>query len=82
MQTTVNKHTYVTDIAVLFFQMTTEAFAGLGFPGAEQLGAMFEFYQKGNPVRDVELTRKLNENMPNFDQWVNNNKDALDEATN
>lgn len=57
--------------------ITTEFFATLPFPGAEENAVMFEFYIKGNPERDVALTRKLNPAAPTFEQWVEKHKDAL-----
>ena len=57
--------------------MTATAFAGLGFPGAEELADMFRFYQTGKCDRDVELTRKLNPAILNFHDWVAQNKEAI-----
>ena len=57
--------------------MTTEQFSKFDVPGADDLAVMFEFYQKCNPVRDVELTRKLNPEIQDFETWVQENKDQL-----
>ena len=57
-----------------------DQFRGLGFPGVEELGNMFEFYKRGNPDRDVKMTKKLNPETQRFDVWVGENKDMLDEA--
>ena len=45
-------------------------FAKLSFPGADNLAAMFEFfdYQDG-PDRNIELTRKLNPATANKDKF-------------
>ncbi|XP_002736731.1 nmrA-like family domain-containing protein 1 [Saccoglossus kowalevskii] len=57
--------------------MTCEQFASLDFPGADDLAVMFEFYQSGKMVRDIELTRKLDPNTKTWEQWVVANRDQL-----
>ena len=57
--------------------MTTDEFATLDFPGAEDLAVMFEFLQSGGAERDVELTKKLNPDMPTFEQWAEKNREAI-----
>lgn len=52
-------------------------YARLGFPGAEDLAVMFEFFQKGKPQRDRALTRQLNPNRLRFDNWVQLNRNQL-----
>ena len=49
-------------------------------PAAIELGNMFEFYKRGNPDRDIRLTKKLNEETQRFDVWVGENKAMLEEA--
>jgi uncharacterized protein YbjT (DUF2867 family) len=56
--------------------VTAEAYSKFGFPGAEDLAAMFELYQSGE-LFDVELTRRLNPNISTFEQWVARNKAAF-----
>ena len=63
--------------SLIYLQMTCEQFSKLGFPGADDLAAMFEFYQSGKAVRDIGLTRKLNPETKSWDQWVAANRDAL-----
>lgn len=41
------------------------------------VATMFEFFEKGNPVQDMEHTRALNPNIPTFRQWAEKNKDKL-----
>nr|XP_022288116.1 nmrA-like family domain-containing protein 1 isoform X9 [Crassostrea virginica] len=50
------------------------------FPGAKDLAAMFEFYQSGEAVRDIKLTRKLNPHAMTFDRWLSENRDKVEEA--
>ena len=51
-----------------------EVYRGLGFPGAEDLGNMFQFYADFEPVllesRDIKLSRSLNPGLLSFDQWL------------
>ena len=39
---------------------------------------MFELLQTGKVDYDIELTRKLNPEMPAFETWVDTNKEALE----
>ena len=48
-----------------------------GYPFAEEMSVMFEYYQTGKCERDIETTRKLNPDIPAFETWVDDNKDAL-----
>lgn len=50
------------------------------FPGSKDLAAMFEFYQSGQAVRDIKLTRKLNPHALTFDRWLSENRDKVEEA--
>lgn len=57
------------------------AYRGLGFPGAEDLANMFQFYQEFEDhfmrTRDVALARRLNPELQSFTQWLNKNKDHI-----
>jgi uncharacterized protein YbjT (DUF2867 family) len=61
--------------------MTPEAYRALGFPGAEDLGNMFQFYRdyagKLNALRDVARSRSLNPALLSFDAWLAQNKDRI-----
>jgi uncharacterized protein YbjT (DUF2867 family) len=63
---------------VVYNEVTPEAYRGFGFPGAEDLGNMFQFkrdfesYFTG--IRDVEATRRLNPRLQSFEQWLEANK--------
>jgi uncharacterized protein YbjT (DUF2867 family) len=52
-------------------------FRGFGFPGAEDLGNMFQFYDEFekelNEIRDVNFSRELNPALQTFDQWLEKN---------
>jgi uncharacterized protein YbjT (DUF2867 family) len=58
-----------------------EVYRGFGFPGAEDLGNMFQFnrdfeeYYCG--VRDPAVAWSLNPALQNFDTWLSRNKDRI-----
>lgn len=55
-----------------------EVYRSFGFPGAEDLGNMFQFhrdFQKDHlEVRDLDRTKSINPELKNFNQWLNENK--------
>jgi len=63
--------------AVIYNKIPASMFRSLGFPGADDLGNMFQFYDEFadelNKIRDVVTTRKLNPELQNFDQWLEKN---------
>ena len=63
-------------------KITCDQFRALGFPGAVELGNMFEFYVRGKPDRDVCATKKLNRDTQRFDAWVQANKEMLEDTFN
>ena len=58
-----------------------DVFRGLGFPGAEDVGNMFQFYTEFadmvGKTRDVAASRELNPELQSFDEWLDLNKDKL-----
>ena len=66
---------------VRYNAVTPEAYRGFGFPGAEDLGNMFQFkrdfedYYCG--VRDLEAARSLNPELQSFAGWLARNKDGI-----
>lgn len=54
-----------------------DVYRSFGFPGADEVGNMFQFYrdfhQECNTVRDVEHSRKLNPALKSFDTWLTEN---------
>ena len=58
-----------------------EVFRNLGFPGADDLGNMFQFYaefeKQLSETRDLAKTRALNPELQTFDQWLARNKDKI-----
>jgi uncharacterized protein YbjT (DUF2867 family) len=61
--------------------VSPEVYRDLGFPGADDLGNMFQFKHDFNEAfcgaRDVAATRSLNPALQSFDEWVRANKDRI-----
>jgi hypothetical protein len=57
--------------------VSPEVYRGLGFPGAEDLGNMFQFKRDFNEdfcrVRDIGLARALHPGLQSFDMWLERN---------
>ena len=70
---------------VKFNAVDADVFRGFGFPGADEYGNMFQVYRdfekEVNAARSIEETRKLNPQLQSFDQWLQNNKTAVQAAT-
>ncbi|AGA33810.1 HSCARG protein [Thioalkalivibrio nitratireducens DSM 14787] len=62
---------------VRYHDVPPEVYRGLGFPGAEDLGNMFQFKRDFNDdfcrARDPERARSLNPGLQNFRQWLAEN---------
>jgi uncharacterized protein YbjT (DUF2867 family) len=58
-----------------------EVYRGLGFPGAEDLGNMFQFKRDFEQAfcgaRDVAFSRSLNPALQTFEDWLRLNKDRM-----
>jgi len=61
--------------------VSPEAYRGFGFPGADDLGNMFQFNQEFEQVclnaRSLEAGRALNPAMQTFDGWLAKNKQRI-----
>lgn len=59
---------------VRYNPVSFEVYRGFGFPGADDLGNMFQFYHDFNAEfcasRDVALARSLNPALMDFDHWL------------
>ena len=59
---------------VAYNEVSPEAYRGFGFPGAEDLGNMFQFYRDYDEVcnytRNVQMSRELNPELKSFDMWL------------
>lgn len=68
-------------VPVAYNAIAPEAYRGLGFPGAEDLGNMFQFKRDFEKyfcaARDVGLSRSLNPQLQTFAQWLEKNSAIL-----
>lgn len=59
---------------IVYYGPSPAEYRGYGFPGAEELGNMFQFYaecaEAVNGMRDVKRTRLLNPALLSFDAWL------------
>jgi uncharacterized protein YbjT (DUF2867 family) len=66
---------------VRYNDVPPEVYRGFGFPGAEDLGNMFQFKRDFNDyfcgARPVGLARSLNPELQNFDTWLARNKHRI-----
>ncbi len=66
---------------VQYNNITPEAFRGFGFPGADDLGNMFQFYRDFdevcNKVRDVSFSKELNPELKSFEMWLSENAQRI-----
>jgi uncharacterized protein YbjT (DUF2867 family) len=62
---------------VTYNKIPAAVFRSFGFPGADDLGNMFQFYDEFadelNRIRDVKTSKELNPSLQNFDQWLQKN---------
>jgi hypothetical protein len=58
-----------------------DVYRGFGFPGAEDLGNMFQFKRDFQDVycgaRNLETVRELNPSLQSFDAWLAENKGLI-----
>ncbi len=66
---------------VLYNDVAPEVYRALGFPGAEDMGNMFQFKRDFNEyycgVRNLEETRALNPELQSFEEWLERNKGRI-----
>ena len=59
---------------VVYNKVPAEVYRSFGFPGADDLGNMFQFYddfeKELNKTRDVAFSKQLNPDLMNFEQWL------------
>jgi uncharacterized protein YbjT (DUF2867 family) len=62
---------------VYYNEVPASVYRGFGFPGADDIGNMFQFYDEFekelNTIRDVNFSRQLNPELQSFDQWLKQN---------
>ena len=73
--------TRVLDRTVTFSDIPFEVYRGLGFPGADDLGNMFQVQALCEEAflehRDVALSRALNPELSSFDAWLKENAERI-----
>ena len=66
---------------VRYNEVTPEVYRGFGFPGADDVGNMFQVYRDFEKeicgLRDLNVSRSLNPELQTFEQWLAKNKDKL-----
>jgi len=59
---------------VVYNKVSSDMYRGFGFPGAVELGNMFQFYDEQvkdvGGIRDVDASRALNPKLQSFEQWL------------
>jgi len=71
---------------VRYNAVDADAYRGFGFPGADEMGNMFQVYRdfakEVLAARNVDATRQLNPQLQNFDQFLAKNKSKIEPAMN
>ena len=66
---------------VRYHAVEADAYRKLGFPGADEMGNMFQVYRDFEKeitgARIPALTRSLNPELQTFDQWLAKHKDKI-----
>ncbi|MGA2382796.1 MAG: NmrA/HSCARG family protein [Bryobacteraceae bacterium] len=66
---------------VRYNEITPETYRGFGFPGADDLGNMFQvdrdFEKAVCGARNLDLARSLNPELQTFEQWLGKNKGMI-----
>lgn len=66
---------------VVYNEVSPEQFRSFGFPGAEDLGNMFQFKRDFNDMycstRNPEVTRALHPGLETFNQWLDRNRELI-----
>ena len=68
-------------VVVKYHAVEPDEYRGFGFPGADEMGNMFQIYRDFEKevlgARSVDIARSLNPSMQNFDQWLAKHKDKI-----
>lgn len=66
---------------VVYNDVSPDEYRAFGFPGADEIGNMFQFKRDCNDAycgaRDVGFSRQLNPELQTFEQWLARNKDRI-----
>lgn len=73
--------TQVLGVEVGYNEVSPEVYRGFGFPGADDLGNMFQFKRDFESVfcgaRNLDVARSLNPSLQTFAQWLGRNKSRI-----
>ena len=73
--------THVLGQKVVFNAVPADMYRSFGFPGAEDLGNMFQYKAEFNEdycgARNLDLCREINPELQSFRQWLDANKDKI-----
>ncbi|MEW1909240.1 NmrA/HSCARG family protein [Kitasatospora sp. NPDC085895] len=68
-------------VPVQYLPLTPDAFRALGFPGADEVGNMFQYYaeceERFTAARDLDAVRELNPELQSFATWLTAHTDQL-----
>lgn len=68
-------------VRVKYAPVEPDAYRGFGFPGADEMGNMFQVYRDFEKevlgARSSDVARSLNPSLQNFDQWLAANKSKI-----
>ena len=66
---------------IVFNDVPPEVYRSFGFPGADEMGNMFQVYcdfeKQCMAARSIETARALNPQLQSFDQWLAKNKSRI-----
>jgi len=75
------EYTRAYGVPVHYVDVPAEVYRSFDFPGADDIGNMFQFKRDFNAdycgARNTETTRKLNPGTQTFTQWLERNKDRI-----
>ena len=78
---TANAFTKAIGQKVVYNDVPAEMYRGFGFPGAEDLGNMFQYKRDFNEdfcgIRDINVCKELNPSLQSFNDWLTANKDRI-----
>ena len=71
--------------SVYYHAAEADEYRGYGFPGADEMGNMFQVYRDFDneffALRDLNTAKALNPSLQNFDTFLQKNKDKVKAAT-
>lgn len=66
---------------VVYNAVPFDVYRSFGFPGADDVGNMFQFYHDFDEyfigARDIEFSKSLNPQLKSFDSWLKENKEKI-----